>query len=94
MEIADDTTFAIRDDVISEEIEDELVVLDLEGDVYFSLNDVGRLIWEAISDGKTFSEVVDAICETYDVERDRASEDAVAFLEDTLDRELLSVRDD
>ena len=90
-EISDDTTFQVRDDVITEEIEDELVILDLEGDVYFSLNEVGRVVWEEAADGKTFEEVVDAVCEQYEVERERAAEDAAAFLGEALDEGLMSV---
>ena len=86
----DETTFEIRDDVISEEIEDELVILDLEGDVYFSLNEVGRVIWEEMESGESLSGIVDAICASYEVERERAEADAREFLDDALGRELIS----
>lgn len=90
-EITDETTFTVRDDVVTEEIEDELVILDLEGDVYFSLNEVGRVIWEQAADGQSFSEVVDAVCEQYEVERETAAEDAKAFLGEALDEDLMDI---
>jgi len=88
-EISDDTTFQVRDDVVTEEIEDELVILDLEGDVYFSLNDVGRLIWEEAADGTAFGAIVDAVCEDYEVERERAAEDAKEFLVEAVEEGLM-----
>ena len=88
-EISDNTTFQVRDDIVTEEIEDELVILDLDGDVYFSLNEVGRLIWEEAADGTAFGAIVDAICENYEVERERAAEDARDFLGQALDEQLM-----
>jgi hypothetical protein len=90
-QITDTTRFAISDDTVAEEIEGELVLLDLQGDVYFSLNPVGRVIWEAIAEEKAFGEVVDGICEEFEVEREVAAEDARDFLNDAIERELLSV---
>ena len=90
-QITDTTRFAISDDTVAEEIEEELVLLDLQGDVYFSLNPVGRLIWKAIADEKAFSEVVDEICEEFEVEREVAADDARDFLNDAVERDLLSV---
>ncbi len=92
IEIAEQTTFEVRDEVMTEEIEGELVILDLQGDVYFSLNEVGRLVWEAAERGESFGEIVEAICEAYEeVDRERAAEDAAAFLEEALDEELMRV---
>jgi hypothetical protein len=89
-EIGEETTFAVHEDVLSEEIDGELVILDLEGDVYFSLNEVGRLVWEAAERGEAFGEIVDEICETYEgVGREQAAEDAAAFLEQAFDEELV-----
>ena len=93
-QISDTTRFAISDDTVAEEIEGELVILDLQGDVYFSLNPVGRVIWEAIADEESFGEVVDRICEEFEVDRETASHDARDFLKDALERELLSVASD
>jgi hypothetical protein len=91
-EIDDETTFAIHEDVLTEEIDGELVILDLEGDVYFSLNAVGRLVWEAAERGDSFAAIVDEICETYDeVGREQAAEDAAAFLGEALAEELMRV---
>ena len=89
-QITDTTRFTTSDDTVAEEIEGELVNLDLQGDVYFSLNPVGRVIWEAIADEETFGEVVDRICEEFEVERERAAEDARDFLNDAIERELVS----
>jgi len=87
-DIDEDTTFEIVDGVLTEEIDGELVVLDLDGDVYFSLNDVGRAIWEEAAGGGSFAEIVDAVVSQYDVERGRARSDAADFLAEVLDEGL------
>ncbi len=91
-DIDDETTFEIRDDVMTEEIEGEVVVLDLEGDVYFSMNEVGRRVWEAVQRGEAFAGIVDELSDEFDeVERGRIAEDARAFLGQALAEELMRV---
>jgi len=88
IDIDDETTFETVDGVLTEEIEGEVVVLDLDGDVYFSLNNVGRVIWDEAADGATLADIVDAVVSQYEVDRDRARRDAAEFLEDVLERGL------
>lgn len=84
-----DARFAVRDDLVVEEIDDEYLVLDLRGNEYFGLNPVARLIWEALDGDATFGEVVEQICEAFEVERERAEADAAAFIEDAVSAGLV-----
>ncbi|MFW5967480.1 MAG: PqqD family protein [Persicimonas sp.] len=84
-----DARFSVREDLVVEEVDDEYLVLDLRGNEYFGLNEVARLIWEAIDEGASFGGVVNRICVRFDVGREQAAEDAAAFIEQTIDAGLV-----
>lgn len=69
----------------------EAVILLAEDSTLNTLNAVGTLIWEA-ADGKTsVRAIVARICETFDVERERAERDVTAFIDKLCQRGLLTV---
>lgn len=64
---------------------EETVLLDVERGRYYALNEVGSRIWALVCEGAAFGEIVDRVCEEYDVARERGERDA-----DLLIRQLLS----
>lgn len=87
--------FELRDDLVVEEIDDEIVVLDLAGNKYFGLNGVAWLIWKAIDDGDADLETIAyEIAEEFDIEAERARADAEAFIGQLLDAGLATRRKD
>jgi hypothetical protein len=64
---------------------DELVLVPLKGSVaeleeMFTLNDVGRVIYEHLTEGATEDTLVDAIVEEFDIDRHTATEDLREFM--------------
>ena len=58
-----------------------------------TLNAVGTLIWES-ADGQTpVRDIIDRLCETFDVEPVRAERDSAAFIEKLCQRGLLTLSD-
>lgn len=45
-----------------------------------NLNETGAFMWNFFSENHTLEECVDALCETYDVARETATEDVEKFL--------------
>lgn len=93
-DIDDETTFDIEDGVVVEEIEGEAVLLDLEGDTYYSLNHVAHFIWDEIESGASLGDVVEGITAGFEVEEERARKDAVDFLEHAVEEGLAEPQDD
>ncbi len=88
--VFDDTaTFAIRDDLVVEQVDDEFLVLDLRGNEYFGLNPVARHIWASVESGATFGDIVDLICAEFEVDRDTVVTDVTAFLSDAQEHGLV-----
>jgi len=55
--------------VLTQEATDTLLLLDVEGGMYFSLDNVGRRVWALCDGSRSIEEIVDAICEEYDAPR-------------------------
>ncbi len=68
---------------------DELVVLDLEGSVYLSINGSGRLLWERLAESSTVDDLIGCLVENFDVDGSTAEQDVASFLADLQSRGLL-----
>jgi hypothetical protein len=75
-------------------LQDEVIVLSTKDSVFFTLNDVASVIWQA-ADGRTpLSEIVEnKICEEFEVERERAQRAAERFVDDLSEHGILLVSD-
>lgn len=58
----------------------EVVVLDLEGSVYFGVNATAAPLWTMLARGTTREELVARVVGDHRVDRDRAEADVDAFL--------------
>lgn len=81
----------LRNDLITEVVDDQMVVLDLQENSYLGLNQVGRTVWEGLEAGQTFAAIVDAVVEQFQVDRATAESDAAVFIEELHERGFLLV---
>jgi hypothetical protein len=72
---------------------DDIVILDLKAGLYFSLNNVGALVWQLIQQPRSVKDLRDAILATFDVEREVCERDLEALLRDLASRNLVEIRD-
>ena len=49
-------------------------------DMMITLNDTGRVLWERLTEGAEVSDLVDALLQEYDVDRETAEKSAEAFV--------------
>ena len=69
-------------------VEQEAILISSEDSMLHSLDEVGTLIWEMADGEHTVDQIVDRICDEYDVERERAHKDALEFLEKLAGEEM------
>lgn len=74
------TSFAIPDHVLSRRASGEVVILDLDSDEYFGLQEVGARVWELVESGATFADMITTLLDEYEVEAVPLSEDIAALL--------------
>lgn len=67
--------------VLSQEVGGETVLLDLQGEAYFGLNQAGTRIWQMLNDGLCFADMLDRLEEEFDAPREQLEADARDLLE-------------
>jgi hypothetical protein len=73
--------FKISDEVLSQQVNVETVLLDLEGEFYFGLNEVGTRIWQLIQAEMTIQDTLDTLSGEYDVSREQLESDVGDLLD-------------
>jgi hypothetical protein len=62
------------------ELDEEIVVLDLEGAEYLSVRGAGRTLWPLLANGATKPQLIAAITAEYEVDDETAARDVDAFV--------------
>jgi Coenzyme PQQ synthesis protein D (PqqD) len=71
----------------------DVIILDLRAGLYFSVNDVGALVWQLIQEPRTVGQVRDAVLDSFDVDPQTCERDVRALIQDLVSRNLVEVRD-
>ena len=82
----------VNPDVISHEVSGETVILDLNSENYFGLDEVGTRIWQLIEEKGNLQAIVDQLLSEYDVDEDQLLEDLEALLTQVADIGLVSLQ--
>lgn len=83
------THFQPCDDVVSRVVGDETVLVDLDGERYFSMNATGAKIWSSVTSGRTADEATADVVEQFDVGHDEAEIDVAELLARLVEAGLL-----
>ena len=79
----------IADGVLYQELEDEAVLLNMENQQYFGLNDVGARMWKSLMEAGTIAAAGDLLGETYGIEQTIIRADLEGLVRDLLNAGLL-----
>jgi hypothetical protein len=71
----------------------EAIIINLANGIYYSMDQVGGLIWGLISAGRSLEEISSQICRTYDVGADRALADLEQVAKELLQENLVVIAD-
>lgn len=84
-------TVKVSDNVLFQQINNECVLLNMESEQYFGLDDVGARIWEILSeDGDTEKAIVKLQAE-YDTDAETLRKDLSTLLSELENEKLISV---
>lgn len=64
-----------NEDLVSSDLDDGLVMMSLENNSYYGLDNIGKRVWEIIEEKKTFQNIVNIILLEYDVSEKECIED-------------------
>jgi hypothetical protein len=83
-------TYRPSSDVISTRLDDEeSVLLSLDTQQYYSLNETGSRVWELLADGHDLESIAEAISEEWEVTRGEALDYVQSFLEELTEEGLV-----
>lgn len=77
--------------VFAQEVDGEMVLLDMESENYFGLDEVGTAIWQAMQEKETLKEVFEVLLEQYEVEAEVLENDLGDFVEKLVESGLVKV---
>ena len=89
MNLDQKVTFA--ETVFAQEVDGEMVLLDMESENYFGLDEVGTAIWQAMQEYGSLQEVFNALLEQYDVEAEVLENDLADFVGKLVESGLVEV---
>ena len=83
--------FIIPDDVVYNEVSGEIVLLNLNKETYYGLNEIGAGIWLLLKENCTPAAICKSICEEYNVHEAHARKDINTLLTELVAADLLLV---
>ena len=92
IKIGKDSAFQVAEGITWRDIKGELIALQLESGEYYSFNEIGRLSWLALAEGRSVGQVVEAVLAEYEVSLAQAESDVVAFTQGLLENRLIVPR--
>lgn len=81
------------DQVLSQEVGGETVLLDLSSEQYFGLDRIGTRFWQLLEGGRSLGEVFASMLEEYDVSEAQLHSDLFALLDALQAAHLIEVHD-
>ncbi len=75
-----DSVVVVAREQVSSDLGDEIAILGLRRNTYYSVTGTGRSIWELLQAKRTVSEILQSLIERYSVDADRCRDDLIALL--------------
>lgn len=90
-EIDPSSKFRRNSELLSVEMDGDLVMMSIESGTYFGVSGVGPHIWQLIESPKQMGELVESICAEFEVDSATATADLRDFLGKLLENGMVEV---
>jgi hypothetical protein len=92
--LSQNARFIRNEEVVSRKIEGELIIVPIRSGVgdlnsLYTLNPVGSLLWDFMTEGHTVGEMVQRVCDEFEVTKSQARQDIEMFLDSLLEEKLV-----
>lgn len=81
----------ISDNVLFQEIDNEYVLLNMETELYFGLNDIGAMAWQIISQEGTTDTLIEKLMSEYNVPAEILTNDIYQLLDELNKEQLITI---
>ena len=77
--------------VFAQEIDEETIILDSETQEYFSINEIGKVIWSLIEEKKNLEEIKAEMLDMYEVPQEQIEKDLLNFIQALEQKRLIKI---
>jgi hypothetical protein len=77
--------------VFAQEIDEETIILDSETQEYFSINEIGKVIWSLIEEKKNLEEIKAEMLDMYEVPEEQIEKDLLNFIQALEQKKLIKI---
>jgi len=88
-----ETHYAIPSTVMLQIVDEETLLFDSSTELFFTLNEVGTVMWEIMSENNALRAVYDELIEAFDIESEQLAADIENFASSLAEQGLLTVKD-
>ncbi len=74
------TPYQCAPEVLFQEVNGEIVLLDLQAETYFGLNETGARVWQLLQDGKAGDQLLDQMLEEFEIDRPQLEADVTELI--------------
>jgi hypothetical protein len=91
MQISFSDRVRVPDDVLISRLQEESVILNLDSERYFGLDDVGTRFLSVLTTADSIDEAYQSLAEEYDVDREMLRQDLEALIQNLLQKGIIKV---
>lgn len=92
--ISDETLLLRNNDLLTSNLDGEVVLLSVDNAEYYGLGEIGTFIWEQLATTISFSDLINRLLEAYDVDRKQCIQDTLPFVEELLKKNVIEIADE
>jgi len=87
-----DSIVVASGELVSANLDGEVVILGFKSGSYYSLDQVGAFVWDLLQQSRKVSELRDTILSEYDIDLERCQQDLFALLAELADKGLVDIK--
>ena len=81
--------FERNKEVVWRTLGDDCILLHLDSGIYYTLNEEGRILWEALDGKNKLVEILSKMMEQYDIDAETIQKDIMEIMEDLIKEDLV-----
>ena len=89
MKIPSSAKITVPDGVLVQELQGESVLLNVNTENYYGLDEVGTRMWAVLSEAPSIADAIDTLLDEYEVERATLESDVSDLLIELLEKKLI-----
>ena len=89
-----DSIAVVSGELVSANLDGEVVILGFKSGSYYSLDQVGAFVWDLLQKPQKVSAIRDSILHEYDIDIQQCEQDLFNLLNDLADKGLIEIRAD